>query len=104
MTAAQLDLLDYAPPSQRHSATSREAAEAIQSRANGMRQRVLAYLQQHSEGATDEQLATALAMNPSTLRPRRIELVESGMVSNSNRTAKTRSGRNAVVWVAAEGE
>lgn len=51
-------------------------------------------------GATDEEIQRTLDMNPSTQRPRRVELVDAGLIEDSGRTAPTRSGRPAVVWVA----
>jgi hypothetical protein len=51
-----------------------------------------------STGGTDEELQDALGMNPNTQRPRRIELVERGLVRDSGRTRKTKSGRRATVW------
>ncbi len=40
----------------------------------------------------------ALSMNPSTQRPRRIELLEEERIADSGRTRKTESERLAVVW------
>lgn len=97
----QLDLFaDWTPPSQAHSPTSQEAAEAIQPRAETLRRAVLDYLRSRGEeGATDEETQEALAMSGSTQRPRRCELQEMGLVVDSGRTRPTRSGRAAVVWV-----
>jgi hypothetical protein len=50
-------------------------------------------------GATDEEIQDALGMNPSTQRPRRVELVESGHLVKSDRTRLTRARRPAVVWI-----
>lgn len=43
-------------------------------------------------------MQTSIPMNPSTQRPRRIELQAMGLVSDTGRTRETRAGRNAVVW------
>lgn len=84
---------------QRHSDTSRSAARNIESSASTLRAKVYRFLSVSGEyGATDEELQIALEMNPSTQRPRRIELVEKGLVKDSGRVRKTRSKRNAVVW------
>lgn len=89
------------PPAQRHSPTSCDAAEAIVGRAGSVRRRVLEAIRSSgSRGLTDEQLQDALQLNPSTARPRRIELVELGLVRDSGRTRPTASGRMAAVWVA----
>jgi hypothetical protein len=50
------------------------------------------------EGATDEQLQRWLDLNPSTERPRRVELVEGGWIEDSSIRRATLSGRSAVVW------
>lgn len=50
-------------------------------------------------GMTDEEMQRELQMNPSTQRPRRVELVEGGWVEDSGRRRVTRSRRSAVVWV-----
>ena len=52
-------------------------------------------------GATDQELQDALNMDPSTERPRRVDLVKRGLVKDSGSTRLTRSGRKATVWVAA---
>jgi hypothetical protein len=82
------------PPCQRHSVTSREAADAIKPDA---------YLRGRGEdGATDEEMQDALGMGGSTQRPRRRELELAETVRNSGRTRRTKSGRNAVVWIASQ--
>lgn len=88
-------------PFVRGSATSREAGELAREGASSQRARVLHALTFAADnGATDEELQTALELNPSTERPRRIELVNSGRARDSGRTRPTKSGRQAVVWVA----
>ena len=51
-------------------------------------------------GATDEEIQKGCGLNPSTERPRRIELVEMGLAEPSGMTRKTSSNRNAIVWTA----
>jgi hypothetical protein len=53
-------------------------------------------------GATDDEMQLELGMNPSTQRPRRVELVDDGWVEDSGRSRPTRSGVAAVVWVLTE--
>lgn len=103
-----LPLFDCEPvaasaPFQGHSATSREAAERIVPDLGRLRAEVLAYLHTRGAlGATDDEMQVALAMNPSTQRPRRIELVARGLVqSHPSLKRPTRTGRSAVVWVVA---
>lgn len=99
----QLGLFDRPAPAQRHSVTSVAAAKQIEPRTGTARGFVLAFIRgAGSRGATDEEIQTALNMNPSTQRPRRIELVASGLVFDSGETRATRSGSEAVVWKAVE--
>jgi len=100
---SQLDLFNTPPtlPYQPHSDTSRDAAESCRESAETMRSKVLAFIRLLGAfGATDEGICTALGMNPSTARPRRVELVERGLVMSSGRTRETQSGRRATVWIA----
>lgn len=88
-------------PFQAHSRTSKAAAIAAGPNANMLRLRVLEFISAcGSEGATDDEVQIGLEMNPSTQRPRRIELERDGFVSDSGRKRPTRTGRNAVVWIA----
>lgn len=99
MTGSLFDDYSPTPPSQRHSATSIDAAEAIVPLAGRLRRRVYEWLVSRGEtGGTDEEIQDALDMPSSTERPRRVELVRAGLVIDSGRTRPTRSGRNAVVW------
>lgn len=88
-------------PFQRHSATSREAAWSARSEAGKLRGVVLATIREHGP-CTDERVQTITGMNPSTERPRRIELVQAGQVRDSGRTDLTHSRRKAVLWEATE--
>lgn len=92
------DLPLFAAPAQRHSATSRQAAASLDvTTLNALQQRVLDYVRSRADGATDEEIATGLGLNPSTARPRRIELVRRGMLVEAG-TRKATSGRNATAW------
>lgn len=96
---SQPDLFD--PPAQRHSATSRAAGEAIKPKASSLRELVFTCVASRGElGATDEEIIEQLGLSPSTARPRRVELWQAGRLLDSERTRKTRSGREATVWVA----
>lgn len=97
MTYQQLSLTDA--PYQPHSDTSREAAERIEPRTGTLRASVLRFLRAYGP-ATDEQVQRALAMGPSTQRPRRVELVRAGLVRDSGQRGETDSGRRAVRWEA----
>jgi hypothetical protein len=88
------------PPAQRHSATSMAAAEKIRGKCGPLHNRLLDALRASSEGLTDDEMQAALDMNPSTQRPRRIELLSMGKIRDSGTTRPTRTGRAAAVWVA----
>lgn len=89
------------PPHQRHSATSKAAAESVRVRVGPLHQKILAHLRECG-GATDEEIMGALDMGGNTQRPRRRELQLMGMVKDSGLTRQTRSGRAAVVWIIAQ--
>ena len=90
----QLSIFDA--PYQAHSETSREAALTIKASTANLREQVLEALRRIP--STDEALSERLAMSPNTCRPRRVELVDRGLVEDSGERAKTASGRSAVVW------
>jgi len=81
------------------SETSKRAADGIRPQVQHDRGRVLAYLQAFGP-CTDQELQDALDLDPSTERPRRVELVTAGLVYDSGRTRPTKSGRPAVLWIA----
>jgi transcription initiation factor IIE alpha subunit len=85
-------------PAQQHSPTSMAAADSMdRSTLNRLQRLIYDYLCDQAEGATDEEIAHACGMNPSTQRPRRIELARRGLVVESG-TRTTASGRMACVW------
>ena len=90
-------LFDLAP-SVNGSVTSAQAADSLTpATLNNMQRRVLELLAATPEGLTDEEMQRRLRMNPSTQRPRRIELMRRGLVAEAG-TRRTASGRMAVVW------
>lgn len=94
---------DELPPYQRHSPTSREAAERIRPNAGTLRAMVLEFIMARGEaGATDEEVQAALSLSGSTQRPRRVELCDAGLVVDAGLRRETASGRRAVAWVASE--
>jgi hypothetical protein len=107
MSDEQKDLFGYPlyggkPPSQKHSETSRAAAERIKSRIGPLHAEVVEFLKSHAGGATDEEMQRDIPMPANTQRPRRVELTEMGRIVDSNRRKLTRSKRHAVVWVLLE--
>lgn len=94
-------------PYQKHSETSRAAAKAVtRSMQEGDHARLLENFRNAQPlGCTDEEGADQLQMNPSTYRPRRIELADTGLITqlrdDKGEIVKraTKSGRAAVVWI-----
>jgi hypothetical protein len=92
---------DGRPPHQRHSETSGEAADVIAPDVPALRLRVYEFIAgRGARGATDEEVQDGLGMNPSTQRPRRVELYRSGLVKDGRLTRLTKARRRAVVWTA----
>ena len=92
----------FAPPARapavQSSVTSMAAADAIGASLNALQRSVASFLRTRGDhGATDEEIAVGLQMNPSTARPRRIELVRRGLVIEAG-TRKAMSGRYATAW------
>jgi predicted ArsR family transcriptional regulator len=97
-SVADLPLFAPRAPSVNGSTTSAAAADSLDVDAlNALQRRVLSLLQATPGGLTDEEMQRRLGMNPSTQRPRRIELARRGFVV-ADGTRKTSSGRWAVVW------
>jgi transcription initiation factor IIE alpha subunit len=93
-----LPLFTQRAPSVNGSITSAKAADSLgPATLNAMQRQVLALLQATPGGLTDEEMQTRLGMNPSTQRPRRIELARRGLVVEAG-TRRTASGRMATVW------
>jgi predicted ArsR family transcriptional regulator len=79
--------------------TSREAAQAMQGRAQRLRDQVLALLQ--SEELTADEAATKLGESVLSVRPRFSELHRMGLIWHSTKRRKNISGASAAVWFAA---
>jgi hypothetical protein len=95
---ADLPLFAQRAPSARGSVTSAQAADSLgPATLNALQRRVLALLAATPDGLTDEEMQRLLGMNPSTQRPRRIELARRGLVVEAG-TRRTASGRMAAVW------
>jgi hypothetical protein len=86
-------------PFQSHSDTSRDAARSKQGDKKNEMSRVFWHLVNCADhGATDEEVQHALGMIGSTERPRRVELMDGGIVVDSGGRRPTMSGRSATVW------
>jgi hypothetical protein len=93
----ELNVRDEAKVRVDHPDTSWAAARQIVPTAKSLRAQVFALLRTRG-GMTDEEMQTVLRMNPSTQRPRRVELVEKHLIVDSGARRATRSGRKAIVW------
>ena len=94
----ELPLFADRAPSVNGSPTSAAAADSLApATLNAMQRRVYELLCRRP--STDEEIAEELAMNPSTVRPRRGELARRGLIVESG-TRRTSSGRMAVIWKA----
>lgn len=88
-------------PYQHHSETSHSAALLAAPLARSDRELVLEVLKAAgSRGMTDEEIQLFTGLNPSTQRPRRVDLCNAGKVFASNKKRATKSGRMATVWEA----
>lgn len=86
-------------PFQAKSMTSFDAAKSIEPKAGTLRAKLLQTLRWYPEqGLTDYEMQSITVMDPSTQRPRRIELAKAGLIEDSGTTRATASGRQAVVW------
>lgn len=84
-------------PYVRGSETSKAAAESYPN-VGTCRRMVYDAIAASKDGLTDQQIQRVLMMDPSTERPRRVELVQRKMVRDSGRKIETSSGSKAVVW------
>ena len=67
-----------------------------------VRKEVLDYLAEHPEGATADEIATAIKRSPFTARPRVSELNKMNAIIDSGaRRTNASSGRAAIVWIVA---
>ena len=88
------------PPFVRYSDTSEEAADSIEYDTSRLRVIVFRFIQARQLGATCDECEVALDMRHQTASARVRELYLRGVITDSGLRRKTRSGRNAVVWVA----
>jgi len=88
------------PPHVTGSKTSLAASDAIAPKMTELQQKVFEAIDGSGRwGMTDEEGVKATGMNPSTYRPRRIELEASGRIVASGTVRETRAGRRAIVWI-----
>lgn len=84
-------------PFQPQSDTSRAAARQLDPEyLTETHEKILSFLRSHGP-STDEEIQNGLSLNPSTQRPRRVELRSKGLIQEAGK-GRTRSGRSAVKW------
>ena len=76
--------------------TREEAKRSIQPNAAAYREQVYRCIAWNG-AVTDEQIARLTGLNPSTARPRRLELWRDGRIEKAG-ISRTASGRKAVAW------
>ncbi len=79
--------------------TEREAAEAIAPRVGIWRWRVLQAIAASRDGLTDWEIHKQTGGLLYTVAPRRVELLEAGLIEDSGRRRRIPTGRRAIVWV-----
>jgi hypothetical protein len=84
-------------PYQRHSPTSENAALTNEVAADLQRVRVYGWFRDHPD-LTDEGLADGLGEEQNGTRPRRVELMDHGLVVQSGISRTNRSGKPAATW------
>ncbi|MFM8633828.1 MAG: hypothetical protein ACKOEX_03295 [Planctomycetia bacterium] len=95
-----LPLFRRPAPSVCASLTSAAAADSLgPATLNRLHRLVLEFIAAHPDGVTDEEIIAGTGLNPSTARPRRIELARRGLVIEGG-TRRSTSGRMATVWQA----
>lgn len=98
VTNARLERAPYV----RGSETSEAAAESTLDTLGRLEAKVWAAIAgAGAYGLTDQEQQQVTGLDPSTQRPRRVRLVELGLVKDSGQKRPTHAGRNAVVWVTA---
>jgi predicted ArsR family transcriptional regulator len=86
----------------RHDAspTSELAAARAAVRSSTKRRAVLRAIVTDAGGLTDSEVSSLTAIPPNTARPRRVELVNLGLVEASGHTRENNYGNLEAVWVA----
>lgn len=91
---------DHTITGHEHPETSVQAAARFLGKSGGARRRVMAALAEIDH--TDEELQRDLRMPANTQRPRRVELVDWGLVEPTSARRRGVSGSWSTVWAATE--
>ena len=88
-------------PGYTNNTTSLEAALKVEPAVTSMRGKVLAFIRARGhEGATPDEIASALNMLVVTARPRTTELARVGLVVDSHQRRRNENGNNSIVYIA----
>lgn len=86
-------------PYVRHSATSKAAAAQLTiHKVDKDRASLLIALKLFHDGMTDDAMQAFTGLPGDSERPRRISLLKDGLIYDTGRKERTRSGKLAVVW------
>jgi hypothetical protein len=86
------------PPHQRHSDTSREAAQSIAPKFGRMTRAVLTLIARYQDGLTDEEGQSLVRMEGNSYRPCRVTLADKGFVVDTGVRRLTAHRKKAAVW------
>ena len=94
------DLFTYpdAPGYQKHSSTSKAAAESVAPTAATMRDKVIRLLGHSADGFTIDQIAVFLKCQTGTASARMRELELSGLITKSDKTRLTRAKKSSKIY------
>lgn len=100
--ANQRNIFDYIDPTAEFHGGNRESVEAhdsIRSAKQRLRKQVLDYIKAHPFGCTSDEVEAALGLSHQTVSARMTELKADGQIVPTGERRKTRSGRNAGVYL-----
>lgn len=85
-----------------HPDTAHQAAQAVAPRTGTLRHKVWEHVKARGfYGATDNEMQDDIPMPANTQRPRRVELVQGGLIADSGRRRR-HEGQLTIVWVTAD--
>jgi DNA-binding transcriptional ArsR family regulator len=97
---AEPELPLFAAPPANATDSSQAAAAMIAEHAPALRERILLFIRERGEqGATNEEIADALGLRPNSETGRATELKDAGLIRDSGRRRRARSGVRVIIWV-----
>ena len=83
--------------------TSIAAKTKVAPKIGSLRRQVFEYIfRMGLEGATDQEIETALRIEGNTIRPTRGSLVKDGLIMDTGTTRKNKHGNDCIVWRSVE--